>query len=166
NKKVVAMCQIRSEITHLHQMKKINELKKKYTQIQIAAPIILSNNSLDNSYISENENAESDQNMESDEDLVSENDDEEFEQQDISSISSWNEAINQWCSLVNEEKETTNDSSNDELEIASDSSIEELVATSIDDDHPAIAPNAKWKLEILFDKNSLEPPAYIDLLIK
>ncbi|CAG8817243.1 1482_t:CDS:2, partial [Gigaspora rosea] len=140
NKKVVAMCQIYSEITHLHQMNKINELKKKYSQTQIAVPIILSNNSLDNSYISENENAESDQNMESDEDLVSENDDEEFEQQDIGSISSWNEAINQ-CS-------------NDELETASDSLIEEPVETSIDDDHPAIAPNAKWKLETLFDKNS------------
>ncbi|RIB30520.1 hypothetical protein C2G38_2152474 [Gigaspora rosea] len=116
-------------------MNKINELKKKYSQTQIAVPIILSNNSLDNSYISENENAESDQNMESDEDLVSENDDEEFEQQDIGSITS-------------------------------DSLIEEPVETSIDDDHPAIAPNAKWKLETLFDKNSLEPPAYIDLLIK
>ncbi|CAG8519355.1 9759_t:CDS:2, partial [Scutellospora calospora] len=115
--KVVAMCQIRSDLIYSRRIEEINESKKKFIQTRVATHATLSKNKDDEiSQVSEDENTELD-------------DIEQFEKNGkINSVNEWQETVNNWDSLVIEDEEAT---------VELDYSDEELIEHSFEDEHPA-----------------------------
>ncbi|RIB17639.1 hypothetical protein C2G38_2037574 [Gigaspora rosea] len=130
-------------------------------------PAILSNDYCE--YSDKNTESE-DEDTESNGSAASE-DEVEFikKQDDIGSTNEWNEVVNKWNSLLEEEEEAKSELNEDTINELSEDIISELNEDIISGEsdfngHPAVALNAKWKLATLFDKNRFKHPPYMNLL--